>query len=192
MELWAKNEHATQPFYYALDHKYTQANISLIGLKARDRACAQQLQTVCRELGFEIFLATLEREDDGTAEDYDDDPWEYHRDNRRYRYYGCCEEENEDEDEEDKNDEKDDDENDKNDEKKYHAIDEVTESKLTAKFVYDLSGNEIMSSIRLTKDDILQEDPFGEDPDEEDYEGYMGNSVGSYSDRIEARNSADS
>ncbi|KAI3329455.1 hypothetical protein HD806DRAFT_287663 [Xylariaceae sp. AK1471] len=153
MMSWARGSEA-MPLYYALEHKYTQANISLAGLKARDRACVEELEKVSRDLGFEIFLATLEREDRGTAEDNDYDHY-----GRYHDYY------DEEEDEDDDN------------EGGHHAIEECIDSELAAKFIYDLRGNEVMSSITIDESNILQEDPFGEDPDEEDYEGYMGNYV---------------
>jgi hypothetical protein len=69
--------------YYSLDHQYTEANISLRGLKTRDLALVQCLQRISAELPFDIFLAVLEKEEIGEGEYgygcYDEDEDEYNR-----------------------------------------------------------------------------------------------------------------
>ncbi|RYP06194.1 hypothetical protein DL764_003286 [Monosporascus ibericus] len=141
------------PLYYVLSHKYTEANISLQALKATDRVRVQALRAACLELGFDIFLTTLEKTETGTAEE----EYGYGRYSRYDDYY--------DEDEED------------SDSDGHHTIDDITETDYYAKGIFDLKGSKVASSISFDEDDIIQEDAFGDEPDEEDYEGYMGNWV---------------
>jgi hypothetical protein len=162
MTSWARGSEAT-PLYYALEHKYTQANISLASLKARDHACVEELEKVSRDLDFHIFLATLEREDTGDTED------NFYDDYDRYRGYYNEDDEEADDDDDDDNDD---------DDNRHHAAEDCIASELTAKLIYDLHGNEVMSSVVIDDErDILQEDPFADDLDEEDSEGHMGNYV---------------
>ncbi|KAJ8126286.1 hypothetical protein O1611_g7352 [Lasiodiplodia mahajangana] len=140
----------TAPTYYAFEHRYAPGNFSLAHLKSRDQACVEQLLNAGRGLGFEIFLATLERENSGDPLEEDDDyGYEYYR---HRNYYGL-EEGDEESDDEDR-----------------HA--DGMDSTLRATAVYDLSGNEILSSIAIDEYDLLQgEDAFENPPDEEDYDG---------------------
>lgn len=137
-----------EPLYYVLEHKYTEANISLKHLKTIDQARVQCLQMLCSELDFDLFLTTLEKKDIGTAEGgygydkYDD-------------YY-------------DEDDEEEDD-----DEDGHHDIEDIIDTEYTAKFIFDLAGNKIVSSVEFGEDDVIQEDAFGDEPDKEEYEGYM-------------------
>ncbi|RYP23035.1 hypothetical protein DL765_001290 [Monosporascus sp. GIB2] len=144
------------PLYYVLDHKYTEANISLQALKTTDRVRVEVLLAACLELGFDLFLTTLEKTETGTAEE----EYGYGRYGKYSRYDDCYDE---DEDEED------------SDSDGHHAIDDVTEVNYYSKGIFDLKGNKVASSIPFDEDDIIQEDAFEDEPDEEDYEGYMGN-----------------
>lgn len=54
-----------------------------------------------------------------------------------------------------------------------HHLEFVVETELVSKLVFDFSGNRIASLVPLDEEDILQEDAFGDMPDQEDYEGYM-------------------
>ncbi|RYP79631.1 hypothetical protein DL769_002870 [Monosporascus sp. CRB-8-3] len=146
------------PLYYVLSHKYTEANISLQALKTTDRVRVQVLQEACLELGFDLFLTTLEKTETGTTEE----EYGYGRYGEYSRYYHYYDE---DEDEED------------SDSDGHHAIDDITETNYYSKGIFDLEGNKVASSIPFDEDDVIQEDAFGDEPDEEDYEGYMGNWV---------------
>lgn len=53
--------------YHVLDHEYTEANISLNALKARDLSVVKILQDLSKELPFEVFLALLEKEKEGSC-----------------------------------------------------------------------------------------------------------------------------
>ncbi|RYP90606.1 hypothetical protein DL770_003273 [Monosporascus sp. CRB-9-2] len=146
------------PLYYVLSHKYTEANISLQALKTTDRVRVQALRAACLELGFDLFLTTLEKTETGTAEE----EYGYGRYGRYGRYDDYYDE---DEDEE------------YSDPDSHHTIDDITETNYYSKGIFDLKGHKVASSIPFDEDDIIQEDAFGDEPDEEDYEGYMGNWV---------------
>lgn len=67
-------ESRLQPFlHHVLDHDYTEANMSLKGLKTQDLARVQALKHISEELPFEVFLSLLEKREFGPCEfDYDD------------------------------------------------------------------------------------------------------------------------
>ena len=75
---------------------------------------------------------------------------------------GCCEDEEDDEDD---------------DEPSYHHIDEVFETKYRVKTLVDLEGCEVARGLGLDEDCVLQDGCFEDIEAEEEYEGYMGNSV---------------
>lgn len=47
--------------YHVLDHNYSEASISLAGLKGRDVVQAQVLRELSRELGFEMLFGALQK-----------------------------------------------------------------------------------------------------------------------------------
>lgn len=47
--------------YHVLDHSYSEASISLAGLKGRDVAQVQVLRQLSRELGFELLFGSLQK-----------------------------------------------------------------------------------------------------------------------------------
>ncbi|POR35594.1 Uncharacterized protein TPAR_04224 [Tolypocladium paradoxum] len=134
--------------YHVLDHDYTEANVSLRGLKTRDLAQVQVLQDMSSELPVEIFLALLEKEEMGSCEH---DHW-----GSRYSRRGAYDDEE--------------------DESGFHALEDVLESSYKVKTLVDLEGRLVTQDLRLDEDDILQEDCFEDLEAEEEYEGYMGNS----------------
>ncbi|OTA97951.1 hypothetical protein M434DRAFT_26350 [Hypoxylon sp. CO27-5] len=138
------------PLYFVLNHKYTEANISYEGLKPPDLDVVESLREVCPELGFDLFLTTLERKESGLPQDGRFDP--YYRD--RYDRYDESEE----------------------DDCGIRPLEEVYDVSYCSKYVFDLNGNKLVSYVPLNSDNILHEDPFEDGPDQEDYEGYMGNS----------------
>ncbi|KAI9624022.1 hypothetical protein H4Q26_017033 [Puccinia striiformis f. sp. tritici PST-130] len=69
--------------YYALDHEYTQASISIGALKAEDFARVQAAQDLTAELPFVVFLALLEKGDTG---DLDSDDGYITNDENIYEY----------------------------------------------------------------------------------------------------------
>jgi hypothetical protein len=146
--------------YSKLDHKYTQANISLDALKGRDKAQVQALQSISSELPVEIFLAVIEKEETGTCE------YDYSRySRRRYNddYYTDS----------------------TSHPGHFHPLEDVMEVKHRILSMVNLNGDEIMTDVVFDEQDdtILQRKFFGVIP-EEDYTGYMGNSVQFNSDSL--------
>ncbi|OTA69482.1 hypothetical protein K449DRAFT_384422 [Hypoxylon sp. EC38] len=154
LQLWSQEvnngSRKASPLYFVLNHKYTEANISFEGLKPSDLNVVESLREVCPELGFDLFLTTLEKEESGLPEGRRFDPY-YHD---RYDRY---------------------DESEKDD-YGIHLLEEVYDVSYWSKYIFDLNGNELVSYVPLNSDNILHEDPFEDKPDQEDYEGYMGNS----------------
>lgn len=124
------------PLYWVLDHKYTEVNLSLRGLKTIDQTRMQCLQMICSELDFDLFLTTLEKMETGQVTDYDSSE-------------------------------------DERNEGGHHSISDTSDLCYTAKSIFDLVGNKVVSEIEFDGKDIIQEEPFGDKPDKEDYEGYM-------------------
>ncbi|KAK7756709.1 hypothetical protein SLS62_001150 [Diatrype stigma] len=164
LESWSheiKTGHGkAQPLYYVLDHKYTQANLSLRALKTIDQTRMQCLQMICSELEFDLFLTTLEMMEIGQVDDDGND------------YYGGYKDHYDDDDDDDDDDEYGGDSYAGG----HHHIDDTIELTYTAKPIFDSAGNKIVSEIEVNGDNVIQEYAFGDEPDEEDYEGYMGNS----------------
>ena len=140
--------------YYALEHKYTEANFSLKALKGADRVRVECLKRLCADLGFDVFLATLEKMEFGPTEDIGE--------SHNYRRYDDSGGDDEDEDEDPYDDGED-----------FHYLEEVVESSHTLKVVFDLAGTRIASALPLNGICLIQDEVFGEEPDQEDYEGYM-------------------
>jgi len=140
--------HVPSHLYHALDYEYTEASMSLEALKAEDFARVQALRDLADELHFEIFLALLEKIEQGeVAHDFSC---------KRGRY---------------DSDEEDDDESDGP-----HFIEEVLETSYTVKSLRTLDGKTIASNYGFDLRFSLLNDPF-EDLEiaREDYESYQGN-----------------
>lgn len=138
---------------YMLKHQYTYASISVAALKHSDSARAHRLLAACRDNGFSVYLASLERMVNGSAENHGYDHYDH------YNQY-------------DSHDEDEDGDNDTG----YHHMDEIFEEELKMTRVVDMHGNEIVRDVRIDEDDIIQPDPFdGREPDDQEYEGYTGN-----------------
>jgi hypothetical protein len=147
--------------YYRLDHEYTQANISLNALKGRDLASVHLLREISNDLNLEIFLAVIAKRQMGSCR-YED---RYSR--KSYRSY-----------------------------KSYydniyldnygvghhgrsgaiHNLEEIIDTSYEIDTLVGLDGCEVMKSMTLKKDNVLQTKCFDVDP-EEDYLGYQGNWV---------------
>lgn len=151
--------------YYALDHEYTEAQISLKGLKTVDFDRVSALQTMSSELELDVFLAVLEKEELGSCEHVYDD---YYDRKKHYRGY-----------EDDEDDEDDEDEGDGED---WHELEDVHQVSYKIKQLVDLKGRVVLSDISTSEDfeeNLLQEFDLWEGLEgEEEYEGFMGNSVG--------------
>ena len=59
--------------------------------------------------------------------------------------------------------------------RQFHEIEEVYEENLALKRMVDLDGHLLAEEVDIKEGDIVQENPFERDPDDEDYEGYTGN-----------------
>ncbi|KAJ3957657.1 hypothetical protein N0V92_005758 [Colletotrichum tropicale] len=140
----------TDHLYYRLDHEYTESNISMAALKGRDYAVVQTLDDLSTELEFDVFLAALELKEEGTVE----------YDHGGYRY-------------------KDDDWDD--DDEGWHELEDVIESHERVKLLVGVHGRPVMRDIKFEVEHALDSNDFWVDaPQEEDYQGFMGNSVRGY------------
>ncbi|KAG2165453.1 hypothetical protein JADG_005192 [Aureobasidium aubasidani] len=136
----------TDKMIYQLDHKYTDASIRLNSLKGADLLRAQRLFSVCDQVGFTLYLASLGKQVHGSAES---------NNNGYYDRY--------DDDEEGSDGE-------------FHAIEDVIDETLKLTRVVDTDGNVIATDLDIEEDDIVQPDPYEDrDPDEDSYEGWTGN-----------------
>ena len=114
---------------------------------------AKSLKQACHDQDFYFFLANLERTENGSC-DYDPfDPFDYHSGGgsaygSRYNYSSGGQ---------------------------IHDLEEVFETTLELKSVFESSGKRLAKSVPIEESDIVQDDPFDRDPDDEDYEGYTGN-----------------
>jgi hypothetical protein len=57
----------------------------------------------------------------------------------------------------------------------FHAIEEEFSRSLVLRLVVTPDGSEVAKGLPIEEDDIVQEDCFARDPDDEEYEGYTGN-----------------
>ncbi|KAK5019587.1 hypothetical protein LTR16_012684, partial [Cryomyces antarcticus] len=55
-------DHAPRKLIYILEHKYSDASLEYDQLKGKDQLRAKTLKNVGAEMGFDVFLASLERE----------------------------------------------------------------------------------------------------------------------------------
>ena len=148
--------------YYLLDHMYTEANISLKALKARDLLVAQTLASIGEEIGLDIFLTILEKSEIGIVEEDD-----YHS---RWGWRGR------DEEDEDAGEGEEEDEG-------WHSLDEILDSDYQIKKLVDLDGQVVRTEIDIKEDVLMRsliqdyDDPFeNATRSESSYNGYMGNS----------------
>ncbi|KAG9595558.1 hypothetical protein KCU77_g4325, partial [Aureobasidium melanogenum] len=131
---------------YQLDHKYTDASIRLKTLKGSDLLKAQRLFSVGDQMGYALYLASLEKQVHGSAES------------------GCHGYRSRYDDEEEGSD------------GEFHAIEDVLEESLTLTRVVDPDGLVVITDLAIKEEDILQEEAYGDrDPDEHEYEGWTGN-----------------
>ena len=155
--------------FIRLDHTYTEANISLHGLKTHDLALVDSLKDMSSQLGFDILLAVLEKKESGSVE-----YTHPYKDRYRSRWDGSDGSGDSEEDEGD-----------------WHDMEEIFETEVSFKKIVDLTGQTLRSNLTISLDDLNNNtllpptcfDLFDDTMDRnEDYEGYMGNSV-SHRDR---------
>jgi hypothetical protein len=148
---------------YLLDHKYTQSNLSINSLKGADRLRAKELLSICDEYGCALYLANLEREVMGQANEND------HR-------HDVSESDDDDDEEEDK-DEEDTNSSQYSDDTggSYHHIWDICSEDITLTRVVDAEGHEVFKDIPIEEEDIVQVRPFKRKPNKSEYGGYTGN-----------------
>ncbi|THY80031.1 hypothetical protein D6C93_10081 [Aureobasidium pullulans] len=147
---------------YMLEHRYTNANLSIKSLKHVDRLRAKEIQSICDDYGYTLYLASLEREVMGQADEDD-------YGGRGFNEYD--EDVDEDEDEED---------SDGNSSQypggSYHRIWDICSDSINLTHVVDAEGQEVFHiDIPIDEKDIVQTHPFKRKPNKSEYEGYTGN-----------------
>ena len=147
---------STQIVAYLLKHQYSPANLAsgAATLKGEDAHKVAHLRPVAEELGYVVCLANLEYTMSGSADD--DYGYRSYGGWKRHRY-------SEDYDDEDEGN---------------PSMLEVNDESLTVENVVDLNGNKLLGphKLSLDKEWLVPKDPFeGLDPDDQEYEGYMGN-----------------
>ncbi|PYI31806.1 hypothetical protein BP00DRAFT_474221 [Aspergillus indologenus CBS 114.80] len=134
-------------FWYQLDHRYTDASISLKALEFRDLACVQALCEISTRLPVDIFLGVLQREEWGNCEFLG--PGSLTSRNRLLCKHNA----------------------------NYHPLRDVLSRTHAVKSLVDLNGDWVFQEMQLDAKSILQKDRFGDIPAYEDYRGYPGNCV---------------
>jgi hypothetical protein len=139
---------------YLLAHHYSSKNLAsgMSALKGSDAHKVAHLNPIAEEQGFLVCLANLEYMVSEVADvDYDRQMWKRQR-------FDCDEDEDEDECE--------------------PFMEEVLESSLTLKNLFDLQGNSLWGSHEsyVGVGSLVPRDPFEDvEPDDRAYEGYTGN-----------------
>ncbi|THV08331.1 hypothetical protein K435DRAFT_847203 [Dendrothele bispora CBS 962.96] len=154
-----KNQYRGAPntIAYILSHEYSESDLGhgASGLKGRDAHLVRHVRDVAVELGFVLALANLDLHQSGAA---DDDGYSYHK-RSRYCYY---------------------DDDDPSDDGNVGML-EVYESNLEISCLNDLDGVGVEESYEVEIDEsaLVPENYFeGREPDDKEYEGYMGNGAG--------------
>ena len=68
VQSWIADPHGPEKLIYVLQHEYTRAGLSFYGLKNKDRAVAQVLRLVSREVELDVHLAIITKNESGSAE----------------------------------------------------------------------------------------------------------------------------
>jgi hypothetical protein len=141
---------------YLLEHQYSQVNLKMGTLKGEDAHLVANVRGVAEEEGFMMCLANLEYNISGVA---DEDGLGYYGGyggRKIHRWYHG--------------------DSDENDGETPDMIEELDRS-LQVKNLVDLDGLSMMGgNLRLTQEDLIPQNPFEDvEPDDKDYEGYMGN-----------------
>jgi len=146
---------------YLLNHQYSSANLKagIKALKGADLHRVTFLRPIAEELGFVVGLASLEHNVTGPAEDcggssfYGRGRWGH----RRYDYY-----------------------DDEDDDGETPGMMEVDSTSTNISGLVDLEGGSLVSLGKIEVEDncLIPKEPFeDQSPDDEEYEGYMGNVI---------------
>ncbi|KDQ12005.1 hypothetical protein BOTBODRAFT_57070 [Botryobasidium botryosum FD-172 SS1] len=149
---WKQVSSAPEKILYLLDHKYSKASLRGSAMKGTDAHLASLLDSIARELGFEVGLALVECHVSGVPES------DYGRSYRR----GYLDDDDEEEDVDDL------------------MMDEVLEQEMSITNLVKLNGQLITASLDADEDgefipEELRETVEEGTPDKQDYEGYQGN-----------------
>jgi hypothetical protein len=126
---------------YRLQHNYTDAGIRLGTLKGTDLLRAQRLLSVGDQLGYNLYLADMEKEVHGSVEIRE----RYYRS----RHYDSYEYRSDDE---------------------LHDIQEISEESLKLTRVVDIEGNVLVTDIDIEEGEVLRSDSYADrDPDAHEY-----------------------
>ncbi len=141
-----------------LDHRYSQAGLSINTLKGVDRARADVLFEAAEQADCVAHLALVTLWQSGSAEG----GYEEYGNGRGRRYHWSDEEDDEDYDDETGG---------------QHEMGEIYESSLSADHWSDRQGKKVqLGEIHLAEDEIVADTALDEgDPNREDFEGYTGN-----------------
>ncbi len=162
---WGRSE-GPQKLAVALDHRYSQAGLSIDTLKGVDRARAEVLFEAAEQADCVAHLALVTLWQSGSAEGgYDD--YSYGR-GRRYHWS---------DDEDDEDDDNYDDYDDYDERGGDYEMGEIYESSLSADHWSDRHGKKVqLGEIHLDEDEIVADAALDDaEPSQEDFEGYTGN-----------------
>ncbi|TEB31947.1 hypothetical protein FA13DRAFT_1813724 [Coprinellus micaceus] len=164
LQTWAYGGFATMPdtplVAYLLDHEYSPDDLTARQgcLKGKDSTIIARLLPIAESLGIAVCLGNLKRTVIGTAED---EGYGYHK--RRWH----------------------DDEEDESEEETPRMGDISEDEYEISNMVRIDHGEDVdidFGDFKIDQDSLVPEDPFkGVEPDDEEYEGYMGNGAGSLS-----------
>lgn len=150
-------------FYYALEHKYTEANISLQSLKHTDLIRAQALMKLSWTLPVKVMLVIVEKQ---VTHAVDEDFYDAYA-----HAFSECESEDP--------DNSDDSENESNGEERVNAdmMGEELDRQCTVKSMVDMDGSVILQDFDFNEKNFLNRDCFDPaNPDDEESE-FTGNEV---------------
>ncbi|OAV92072.1 hypothetical protein PTTG_04466 [Puccinia triticina 1-1 BBBD Race 1] len=134
---WSKDARlydAESFLYYPLEHEYTQASMSLQALKAEDYARVKAVQDLTAELPFEIFLALMEKKEQGMCEPDGTDDYK-----RCGGYDGEIE---------------------VDETGGSHVLEDVDDTEYVVKSLHALDGKAIASDFDFDTDQCTEDDPF--------------------------------
>lgn len=132
---------------YLLEHLYTEQTLSYPGLKGYDRLQGESLFALCKKHGFCFYLAKLERRVNGECGDENnDEDWQ----EMYWRAFN-------------------------NEEPTLHNITEVSEEWLRLQYIVEEHGAKLLDTVPFSESQIIQENAFDRDPDEEEFSGPTGN-----------------
>ena len=145
---------------YLLEHEYSHVNLKMGALKGKDAHLVANLRGVAEEEGFMVCLANLEYNISGVADDDGRGYYGGYGGRKRNRWY-----------------DDDDDGDDDDDDGEAPSMIEETDTSMEVKNLVDLDGLSMMGGdLSLSQENLIPENPFeGVEPDDKEYEGYMGN-----------------